>query len=110
MTSLPARRLMCVCMRASLTDGCCLCRWRVGTAKDGKVSYVQLGRWYNSEGHKSVPWVELLDTRKWPQVSLSDDDDDDDDDYTTGDAEYNLGGFDELPWLELLDLRKWPSS
>ena len=43
------------------------------------VSFVEFGEWYNSTGHIAVPWIELLDTSKWPNV-LTDGGDDDEED------------------------------
>ena len=35
------------------------------------MSYAQFGRWYNQGGFDKLPWLELLDLRKWPRcVSL----------------------------------------
>lgn len=54
-----------------------------GCATSGQVSYVEFGRWYNEVGHRSIPWVELLDSSKWPNVAVAapesagDDDEDD---------------------------------
>lgn len=48
----------------------------------GSVSFVEFGVWYNSTGHVVVPWIELLDTHKWPDVlsdGIPNEGDDDDD-------------------------------
>lgn len=37
-------------------------------ASSSSVSFVEFGQWYNSAGHWVVPWIELLDLKKWPDV------------------------------------------
>ena len=34
--------------------------------RDNRISYEEFGRWYNDGGFRVVPWLELLDVRKWP--------------------------------------------
>jgi len=56
------------------------------------VSFVEFGQWYNASGHVFVPWIELLDVNKWPDV-LSDGldasygEDTSDEDYVPGEDE-----------------------
>ncbi len=38
---------------------------------DGRISFEEFGSWYNDGGFRLVPWLELLDTRKWPVVAGS---------------------------------------
>ena len=35
-------------------------------SKTGLINYEEFGRWYNDGGHLVVPWLELLDLKKWP--------------------------------------------
>jgi len=56
------------------------------SASKESVSFVEFGQWYNAAGHEFVPWLELLDARKWPNVLSDeipgvDDDDEDDSDF-----------------------------
>ena len=36
------------------------------TDSNGNVSYAEFGEWYNSGGFEVIPWLELLDLKKWP--------------------------------------------
>lgn len=36
-------------------------------AGDGKISFEAFGTWYTEEGFRVVPWLELLDLRKWKE-------------------------------------------
>jgi len=40
---------------------------------DGRISYEEFGQWYNAGGFDIIPWLELLDLRKWPELSDEDD-------------------------------------
>lgn len=34
--------------------------------EDGLVTFDAFGKWYNDHGYTALPWLELLDLRKWP--------------------------------------------
>lgn len=35
------------------------------------ITFQQFADWYNNEGNKDIPWLELLDLRKWPDVEIN---------------------------------------
>ena len=62
--------------------------------KDGLISFEEFAEWYTQGGYNTIPWLELLDLKKWPYEEIDDskyenieDDlaveeyDDDEDDY-----------------------------
>ena len=51
---------------------------RAGRADPSTISYEELGTWYNEGGYAVLPWLELLDLSKWPEVDGSDEEGDDD--------------------------------
>ncbi len=38
----------------------------LGEPSAHRVSFEQFGQWYNADGFLVLPWLELLDLRKWP--------------------------------------------
>ena len=34
-----------------------------------EISFEDFGEWYNNVGHTQMPWLELLDMKKWPSRS-----------------------------------------
>ena len=51
------------------------CAARIFTEADttapSRVTFDEFGAWYNDEGHEVLPWLELLDVRKWPNIRLA---------------------------------------
>ena len=35
------------------------------SAADVEISFEDVGNWYNTGGFEIIPWLELLDLRKW---------------------------------------------
>jgi Ca2+-binding EF-hand superfamily protein len=46
----------------------------LGLRMANKISFEAFGHWYNSTGHAQMPWLELLDMRKWPDGPANADD------------------------------------
>ena len=40
-------------------------------AGPSRLSFDEFGAWYNADGHEVLPWLELLDARKWPNIRLT---------------------------------------
>lgn len=39
--------------------------------RGGVVSFEEFARWYSTNGYSLIAWIELLDTKKWPEVNSS---------------------------------------
>merc|ERR1712138_386078 len=41
-----------------------------------RISFEEFADWYTNEGYNIIPWIELLDLRKWPYETIVSVDDD----------------------------------
>jgi Ca2+-binding EF-hand superfamily protein len=41
------------------------------TNRDGRISFEEFGEWYNAGGFRVMPWLELLDLRKWDTAAAA---------------------------------------
>ena len=48
-----------------------------------RICFEEFADWYTQEGYTSIPWIELLDLRKWPYETLDQTDDSIDEDLAT---------------------------
>lgn len=63
---------------------------------DGRISYEEFGQWYNSGGFEMIPWLELLDLRKWPMAPTGDDSDDGEDESSSAGGDGADGSADDV--------------
>eukprot|EP01138_Halocafeteria_seosinensis_P005027 gb/GECG01005140.1/.p1 GENE.gb/GECG01005140.1/~~gb/GECG01005140.1/.p1 ORF type:complete len:2574 (+),score=322.80 gb/GECG01005140.1/:1-7722(+) len=63
----------------SRSDGCAVllahCNFVVGTLRaqfSEGMSFEEFGGWYNNVGYQLIPWLEFIDTKKWPSSSALD--------------------------------------
>ncbi|CAN0407100.1 unnamed protein product, partial [Laminaria digitata] len=45
--------------------GAVACGYTLHSAVDVEISFEDVGNWYNTGGFEIIPWLELLDLRKW---------------------------------------------
>jgi len=78
--------------------------------EDSRISYEEFGQWYNAGGFQVIPWLELLDLRKWPaseeaaaadaeaegEDDVEDDEDDEDDGGEEDGGEDGAGSDDDI--------------